>query len=133
MMTKEKIELLNQIRITEIHFAWDRNKDREIILPKFRLFAESTKIRTQYTGHAAIVYTLVNYDSTLDQDLERIYTLRDLGFWAYVMIYDKEHCDHIYKDLQRWCNNRFVFARCKRFEDYNNTPVQEEMTMSLFN
>lgn len=133
MMTKEKIELLNQIRITEIHFAWDRYKDKDVILPKFRLFAENTNIRKKNTGHAAIVYTLVNYDSTLEQDLERIYTLRDLGFWAYVMIYDKEHCDHIYKDLQRWCNNRFVFSRCKRFEDYNKTPVQEEMTMSLFN
>lgn len=133
MMTREKIELLNQIRITEIHFAWDRYQDKDIILPKFKLFAENTNIRKKNTGHSAIVYTLVNYDSTLDQDLDRIYTLRDLGFWAYIMIYDKEHCDHIYKDLQRWCNNRFVFAKCPRFEDYNMTPVQEEMTLSLFN
>ena len=133
MMTRDRIDLLNQIKIAEIHFAWDRYKDKDLILPKFKLFAENTNIRKKNTGHSAIVYTLVNYDSTLDQDLERIYTLRDLGFWAYVMIYDKEHCDHIYKDLQRWCNNRFIFAKCPRFEDYNMTPVQEEMTLSLFN
>ena len=69
-------------------------------------------------GHSAIVYTLVNYDTTLEQDLERIYTLRDMGYWAYVMIYDKEHSKPVYRKLARWVNNRFVFAKCERFEDY---------------
>ena len=130
MMTKEKIDLLNQIRIKQIHFAWDRYQDKDVVLPKLQMFSEQSRMKHMKD---TIVYTIVNFDTTLDQDLERIYTLRDLGFWAYVMIYDKEHCDHIYKDLQRWCNNRFVFARCKRFEDYNTTPVQEERTLSLFN
>lgn len=71
-------------------------------------------------GHSAIVYTLVNYDTTLEQDLDRIYTLRDMGYWAYVMIYDKEHCKPVYRKLARWVNNRFVFAKCERFEDYLN-------------
>ena len=130
MMTKEKIDLLNQIRIKQIHFAWDRYQDKEVVLPKLKMFSEQSRMKHMKD---TIVYTIVNFDTTLDQDLDRIYTLRDLGFWAYVMIYDKEHCDHIYKDLQRWCNNRFVFARCKRFEDYNMTPAPEEMTLSLFN
>ena len=129
MMTKEKIELLNQIKIAEIHFAWDRYEDKDLILPKFKLFAENTQIRKKNTEHAAIVYTLVNFNTTLEQDLERIYTLRDLGFWAYVMIYDKEHCDPVYKRLQRWVNNRFVFAKCKRFEDYSQSKKSEDMNI----
>ena len=118
LMTKEKIEMLNQIKIREIHFAWDRYSDKDIILPKLRLFAEhSTAINKRY-GHNAIVYTIVNFDTTFEQDLERIYTLRELGYWAYVMIYDKEHCELRYKKLQRWVNNRIIFAVCKRFEDF---------------
>lgn len=132
MMTRERIELLNQIKIAEIHFAWDRYKDKDLILPKFKMFSEHTTIRKKNTEHAAIVYTLVNFDSTLDQDLERIYTLRDLGFWAYVMIYDKEHCDPIYKALSRWVNNRFVFAKCPRFEDYTQKQVREEQMATLW-
>lgn len=120
MMSKEKIDLLNQIKIAEIHFAWDRYKDKDVVLPKLKLFAENTHIRKKNTEHAAIVYTLVNYDSTIEQDLERIYTLRDMGYCAYVMIYDKEHCAPVYRRLARWCNNRFVFAKVKRFEDYNS-------------
>ena len=118
LMTKEKIEMLNQIKIKEIHFAWDKYSDKDIILPKLRLFAEHSKIHKKCSGHNAIVYTLVNFDTTFEQDLERIYTLREMGFWAYVMIYDKEHCELRYKKLQRWVNNRIIFAVCKRFEDF---------------
>lgn len=117
LMTKEKIEMLNQIKIKEIHFAWDKYSDKDIILPKLRLFAEHSKMHKK-SAHTSIVYTLVNFDTTLEQDLERIYTLRDMGYWAYVMIYDKAHCQPIYKHLQRWVNNRIIFGAVKRFEDY---------------
>lgn len=118
LMTEEKARLLNQIKIKEIHFAWDRYQDKEKILPKLKLFASITKHSPH--AHKAIVYTIVNFDTTIEQDLERIYTLRDLGYWPYVMIYDKEHCKRVYKNMQRWVNNRFIFAKCKRFEDYEN-------------
>ena len=115
MMTEEKAEMLSRIKIKEIHFAWDRYEDRELVVPRFELYAKYGKL---VHGHNAIVYVLVNYDTTIEQDLERIYTLRELGYWAYVMVYDKEHAAPIYKDLARWVNNRFIFAKCKRFEDY---------------
>lgn len=116
LMTEEKAKMLSLVRIKEIHFAWDRYEDKEKVLPKLKLFAEVCKIKPH--SHSAIVYTLVNFTTTLEQDLERIYTLRGMGYWPYVMIYDKEHCKQVYKDLQRWVNNRFIFATCKRFEDY---------------
>lgn len=77
-------------------------------------------------GHRAIVYTLVNFDTTLEQDLERINTLRDMGYWAYVMIYDKEHCDPVYMKLSRWVNNRFVFAKTESFEDYTRRKTTND-------
>ena len=115
LMTEEKAQMLSRVKIKEIHFAWDRYEDRELVLPKFEMFAKYSKL---VRGHNAIVYVLVNYDTTIEQDLERIYTLRELGYWAYVMVYDKEHAAAVYKDLVRWVNNRFIFAKCKRFEDY---------------
>lgn len=116
LMTEEKARMLSKIRIKEIHFAWDRYEDKEKVLPKLKLFAEVCKIKPH--SHNANVYTLVNFTTTLEQDLERIYTLREMGYWPYVMIYDKEHSKQVYKDLARWVNNRFIFAKCKRFEDY---------------
>lgn len=116
MMTEEKALMLDRIRIKEIHFAWDRYEDKDKVLPKLKLYAEVS--RHSPNTHNAIVYTLVNFSTTLEQDLERIYTLRELGYWPYVMVYDKEHCNYQYKRLARWVNNRFIFAKCKRFEDY---------------
>ena len=118
LMTKDKVEMLDQIRIKQIHFAWDRYEDKDKVLPKLKMFSELSK--RHIGSHAAIVYTIVNFSTTLEQDLDRIYTLREMGYWPYVMIYDKEHCAKIYKHLQRWVNNRFIFAKCKRFEDYEH-------------
>ena len=116
LMTEEKAKMLSRIKVKELHFAWDKYQDKEKILPKFKLF--SKHFNRLMRGHRAVVYTLVNFDTTLEQDLDRIYTLRDMGYWAYVMIYDKEHCDPIYKKLQRWVNMRPTFAKIDRFEDY---------------
>lgn len=116
LMTEEKAQMLNAIKIKEIHFAWDRYEDKDKVVPRLKLFSEISKNLRH--GHNAIVYTLVNFSTTIEQDLERIYILREMGYWPYVMIYDKQHCSKIYKRLQRWVNNRFIFASCARFEDY---------------
>lgn len=116
LMNRDKIEALNNVKIKEIHFAWDRYEDKDVILTKLEEFARYSKKKPH--GHNSIVYTIVNFDTTFEQDLERIYTLRELGYWAYVMIYNKAHCEQKYKDLQRWVNNRFIFSKCKKFEDY---------------
>ena len=119
LMTEEKARMLSAIRIKEIHFAWDKYSERDKVLQKLKLFADiAWPSINKKNVHNAVVFTIVNYDTTLEQDLDRIYTLRDMGYWPYVAIYDKEHCKKVYRDLQRWVNNRFVFGVVKRFEDY---------------
>lgn len=131
VLTEEKCHALDKVRIKEIHFAWDRYEDKAKVLPKLQMFAEVSKKKPH--AHNAIVYVLVNHTSTIEQDLERIYTLRDLGYWAYVMVYDKPHADRVYHDLQRWCNNRFIFGSCKRFEEYGKVVEKiDERQLSLF-
>lgn len=116
LMTQEKAELIKTCKIKEIHFAWDKFADRDIILPRLVQFSKWVDVKRH--GHYAIVYVLVNFHTTFEQDLERIYALRDIGYWPYVMIYDKAHCAQKYKDLQRWCNNRIIFSKCPKFENY---------------
>ena len=66
------------------------------------------------------VYVLTGYNTTFAQDLERIYTLRDMGYNPYVMIYDKHKLPQGSRliKLQRWVNSKYAFAVCKKFEDY---------------
>jgi len=118
LMTEEKAEMLKRIKSKNFHFAWDRYQDKSIILPKFEMFKTITGIDYRKLG----VYVLCNFDTSIDEDLERIYTLRDLGYSPYVMLYDKEHIPkgHILRKLQRWVNNRFIFAKCRTFDEYLN-------------
>lgn len=114
LITNKNIDLIRKLKLNVVHFAYDRIEDREIIEPALKLFKEATG----YDRHKVMVYILVNYNTTLDQDLHRInYVGRELGFQPYPMIYDKEHCDPIYNKLQRWCNPR-IFNSTKSFEEY---------------
>lgn len=117
MMTDEKAEMIRKIRMDCIHFAWDRYEDKDIIIPKLKAFKEITGWKARKTG----VCVLTNFDTAIGQDLERIYTLRDLDYDPYVMIYDKEHTkkDDPVRRLQRWVNNRKIFKTVRRFEDYD--------------
>lgn len=117
IMTEEKAEYIKQMKIKQIHFAWDRIEDEKIIVPKFKTFKEIT----QWDKRKLPVYVLVNFNTTLEQDLHRIYTLRDLGYWPYVMIYEKDKLPpkHILRRLQRWVNMRAIFENVKDFNDYN--------------
>ena len=116
IMTDEKIEALKNIKVKQVHFAWDRYEDKDLIVPKFK----AVKELTGWDKRKLPVYVLVNFNTTLEQDLERIYTLRDLGFWPYVMVYEKEKLPkgHVIRQLQRWVNMRACFESTLRFEDY---------------
>lgn len=109
----DNIALLNRVKTSRLHFAWDNPRDD--LTEYFKRFSELTKV-SSYRNK--VVYVLVNYDSTIDEDLYRIYTLRDLGYSPYVMIYQKETAPKQIRQLQRWCNNRWIFRSIQRFEEY---------------
>lgn len=114
LLDENDIRDVNDMRIKEIHFAWDNPKEN--LAEKFREYTRHAKHKPH--GQYGTVYVLTNYNSTMEENLYRIYTLRDLGFDPYVMIYDKPNAPRKIKRLQRWCNNRVVFKSCKRFENY---------------
>lgn len=109
----DNIKLLNTVKTPMLHFAWDNPRDD--LTDHFKQFAELTVIRSDRNK---AVYVLTNYNSTLDEDLYRIYTLRDLGYSPYVMIYQKQTASREIRCLQRWCNNRWIFRSCPDFNDY---------------
>lgn len=114
LTNEENIALLNEVKVKEIHFAWDNAEDD--LKPYFERYKALAKHKPH--GRYGTVYCLTNFGSTMEENLYRIYTLRDLGYDPYVMIYDKPNAPKEIKDLQRWVNNKFVFRSCEKFEDY---------------
>ena len=116
LMTEEKTEMLKRMKIKQVHFALDRYQDKDIIIPKFKMFSDLTG----WDYRKMAVYILCNFDTTFEQDLERVYILRDMGYNPYIMLYDKDSMPqgHRLRRLQRWVNNRAIFRSCKKFEEY---------------
>ena len=111
----DDLDDLNAMKLKEIHFAWDNPADD--LKEKFRLYAENAKHKPH--GRFGTVYVLVGFHSTMEENLYRIYTLRDLGFDPYVMVYNKANAPRELRMLQRWCNNIRIFRKCRKFEEYN--------------
>lgn len=112
LLNDDDIADLNKMRLKTIHFAWDNPLDD--LESKFRHFANSFR----RNSNIGMVYCLTNFNSTMEQNLYRIYALRDMGYDPYVMVYDKPNAPTEIKRLQRWCNNKIIFKSCPRFEDY---------------
>lgn len=117
LLTEEKIDAINRIRLKNIHFAWDYMKESKAVLHGLELYAKLAK--RKISGAFGTVYTLVNYDTTMEENLYRIYTIRDIGYDPYVMIYDKPNAPREIRHLQRWCNNRKVFKTEPDFYKYD--------------
>ena len=116
LLTPKNIEAIKQIKIKEIHFAWDLMKNSKRIIKGLNLWKRLGKKNKH--GSWGTVYVLVNFDTTMAENLYRIYKLDEMGFDPYVMVYDKPNAPKDILRLQRWCNNKFIFKKCKRFEDY---------------
>lgn len=115
LVSERNIDLLKRIKIDKPHFAYDRIQDKDIVEKKMKMVREETGWSRKNVKPT--VFILCNYDTTVEQDIERIEFCRELEWSPYPMIYDKKHANPVYKRLQRWCNN-YIFWNCKRFEDY---------------
>ena len=116
LMTEEKADMLKKIKVKTIHFAYDRIQDKRKIEPKFRTFKDVT----QWGRNKVSVYVLVNFDTTIEEDLDRIIFLRSLDFAPYIMIYNNQDLKRgdIHFKLARYVNNRRFFYKYKTLQDY---------------
>lgn len=101
------------MKTSMIHFAWDNYE--------FDTYEKLKRLRPIFKtdGRHLRVYVLTNFNTTHEQDMERIQKLRELDYDPYVMIFDKPKAPKKTKQLQRWCNNKFIFRSCE-FENYQN-------------
>jgi hypothetical protein len=115
LLNDEIIEKISKLKIKMIHFAWDMLNDHdELIINNIKKFAEISKL-----GDRKIrCYVLTNYNTTLEQDLYRIYKLKEIGADPFIMIYNKDFAPKNLKQMARWVNNKFIFRSCERFEEY---------------
>jgi len=117
ILTDEQAELLARCNYTNskfnqkyLTFAWDRFNDGKLI---FKGIERCNKAGIP-SKHMQF-FVLIGFDSTHDQNMERVMKLKELGCMPFVMPYDKN--DPYQKAFTRWVNFRPVFKTVK-WEDY---------------
>lgn len=110
---EEVAKMLKQIRIKEIHFAFDFMKNEKSIRRGLETFKRVSGRSADHTS----VYILTNYNTTIEEDLYRVRTVKEMGYSPDVRIYRKGTAPQILRDLQRWSNNRIIYKSCD-FMDY---------------
>ena len=114
IMDEEQAWWLNNLKLKNgVHVAWD--------LPQIDL-TDRLKAMTKYIKPYKIVcYVLVGFNSTKEQDLFRLRTLKELGIYPFVQAY-RDYENHrkptqYEKDIARWSNRAWLF-KAMDFPDF---------------
>lgn len=107
-VTEEIAYDLMKIKIKMVHLAFDFMKNEKQIVKGLKTFKNISGM----PDNKLVVYILTNYDTTIEEDLYRVNLVRSLGYLPDVRIYRKPTAPQVLKDLQRWCNNRFLYRSC---------------------
>ena len=114
MMTSDLSRIFAKIRKKRVHFAWDRIGDEDALMNGL----EKWKTHNTIGDKKLICFVLTNFDTTFEQDLHRLTILRKMKIQPYVMVYNKLNANSRYKELQNWCNDPRIWAKCENFDKY---------------
>lgn len=116
LLTKEQAEMINNMKVKMIHFAWDNDDNG---LTEKMLIEKRPYIK--FGDRKVRVYVLVNYNTTWEFDLYRVKRLVELNCDPYIMIYDKPNSNKKYRHLQRYVNSKIIFHSKQTIQEYFNT------------
>jgi hypothetical protein len=108
IMDDEQAAALNKLKHDgQIHIAWD--------LPQMDLRPKLQEVTKWIKPYKLMCYVLIGYDSTPEQDLYRVETLRELQIDPFVMPFNK--ADDYQRNFARWANFKAIFKTVK-WEEY---------------
>jgi hypothetical protein len=123
IITDEQAQLLSKCKYRNsrfkdkyLTFAWDRYNDGKIVMAGI-----DRCVKAGIPTTAMQFFVLIGFDTTPEQDLERIETLRKLGCLPFVMPYDKNN--DYQKRFARWVNSRWIFKTVE-WKDYIHNYVR---------
>lgn len=120
LITPKMAELLASMRLEKPHFAMDTMESMDAVKHGIQLYVDAYKRQHgKWHWRYAKVFCLTNFNTTHNEDMERIKAIQDCECQPYVMIYNKPAAPKITRRLQRWTNNTMLYAASKMdFTEY---------------
>lgn len=125
IITTEQAELLSKCNYYNskynqryLTFAWDKFKDKRIVMKGIDICNDAgiPCKRMQF-------FVLIGFDTSHEENIERVLMLKELGAMPFVMPYDKS--DTYQKAFTRWVNHRATFNSCTWEEYRYNSKIPE--------
>lgn len=113
-ITPDIAEMLKQIKTKSYHLAFDFMRNEKQIIKGLKTFVDIVKPNERN----AMVYVLTNFNTTFEEDYYRVKKIQELGLTPDIRVYRKNTAPKLIRDLQRWCNNRYVYRSTPDFMDY---------------
>lgn len=117
LIDEEKAFYLSILRFQGyIHFAWDRMRDERAILRGLAI-AKEYGLNKRAGPKSSMVYVLIGYDTTIQQDIYRCQRVVDAGFDPYIMIYNRRRYPKHLNRFRRFINNTRYYRRHRTVEE----------------
>lgn len=102
LLDKEKAKILASIKHYDYHFAFDNMQDRIYVEKGIKILKEAGIVKSCF-------YVLVGFNTTYEEDLDRLNLLRSYKQNAYVQRYHYKNGNLFYIALSRWVNQFHLF------------------------
>jgi len=108
-----------------VYFSWDLMENEKPILKGLM-----NVINAGIKPHNIMVYMLIGYNTTHNEDMYRFNTLRDLDLDPFAMIYNNRKDDMWIRKFARWVNKR-VYKSCI-FEEYQGNTTHNDSLIAQY-
>ena len=108
LMNRELLRLAKEIKMPIWRFAWDNMKDLRMVRAFLQMLKEEEIKNTRW-------YVLIGFDTSEEEDLERVTILKKHGHDPFVMPYNKY--DAYQRKFARWVNHKAIFKSVE-WKDY---------------
>jgi hypothetical protein len=110
LLDQEHCKVLNSFKhYRQIKIAWDNPKEN--LISKIEFMTKYVK------PYKIMCYILVGFDSTFEEDVYRVESLRKLKITPFIMIYNNRRDIPILRDYARYVNRQWFF-KSMSFKDY---------------
>lgn len=111
LITLEKAEFMAKMNLKTPHFAMDTMKSMDSVKRGLKYYVEACKeIKGKWNWRNGKVFMITNFDTTFEEDMERVKAIQECECYPYVMIYNKPSAPQILRRLQRWTNNVVAYS-----------------------
>lgn len=117
LITEENARLLARVKTKMVHFAMDDMTQIDQVVKGLKIYSKAVG---GVNYRKARVYLLTNFNTTHEEDMYRVRLVQSLGYWPYIMIFNKSTAPQITRHLQRWSNNPIIYNADPVFENYDH-------------